>query len=371
MIRTITLISFTLLSTLGFTQDKISFVLKGQIFNTESNTLKMFQNDGKENREVASIPIDKNGFFEQKITLKDKDYYVLSLEDSQSINVIVEGNDTIKVYGDGRNLFYHTNIINSESSTAIMEFLRLSAQYKLKLDSANTYLQANQHKKNEIQQEFQNTYQTFLGQRQHFLNEYSHSPAIIAAITTLNMDQEFEIYEKIVNDLKKSFGQSPTVQRIVKEYESNKAQMIARMPIAPGSVAKEIALPNPAGDTMRLSDYRGKVVLLDFWAAWCGPCRKENPNVVKLYKEYHDKGFEVFSVSLDKTKEAWVQAIEQDGLIWDGHVSDLKFWSSTAAKSYNISSIPFTVLIDREGKVIGTNLRGQELANTLKNLFDQ
>ena len=371
MIRIFTFFTFTLLTTIGFAQDKVKFVLKGQIFNTESDTLKMLQNDGQENHEVATIVLDKKGFFEQSITLEDKDYYILALEDGQSINVIVEGNDTIKVYGDGRNLFYHTNIVNSESSTSIMELLRVNAQYKHQLDSANAYLQANPEKKNEIQQGFQSTYQAYLGQRQSFIAANTKSPALIAAISSINIEQEFEIYELLVENLKNSFGESPTVKRIAKEYEANKAQMVARMPIAPGSVAREIALPNPAGDTMRLSDYKGKVVLLDFWAAWCGPCRKENPNVVKLYKEYKDQGFEVFSVSLDKTKEAWMQAIEQDGLIWDAHVSDLKFWNSSAAKDYKVSSIPFTVLIDREGKVIGTNLRGQELANTLKNLFDQ
>jgi peroxiredoxin len=371
MIRTITLFAFILITTLGFTQDEFSFVLKGQIFTTESDTLKMIQNDGKENREVATILLDEKGFFEQTITLKEQDYYILSLEDNQSINIVVQGSDTIKVYGDGSNLFFHTNIVNSEASTSLMEFLRVSTQYKKELDSANRYLQANPDKKQEVQQGFQSTYKSFIGQRQKFIANNTKSPALIAAISSVNVEQEFAIYETLIEELNGSFAESPTVKRLYTEYEANKAQMIARMPIAPGSEAKEIALPNPAGDTVRLSDYKGKVVLLDFWAAWCGPCRRENPNVVNLYKEYHDQGFEVFSVSLDKTKDKWMQAIEQDGLIWEAHVSDLKFWNSPAAKTYKVSSIPFTVLIDREGKVIGTNLRGEELANTLKDIFDQ
>ncbi|WP_417266318.1 TlpA family protein disulfide reductase [Brumimicrobium sp.] len=371
MIRLITFLTFTLLTSFIFAQEDFSFVLKGQIFNTDSDTLKLLQNNGENNLEIAVVEMDEKGFFEKSITLKDKDYYVLSLEDGQSINIIVEGSDTIKVYGDGSNLFYHTNIINSASSTALLEFLRVSAQYRAKLDSANRYLQANQDKKKEIQQQFQSTYQQFISQRTQFINNNNSSPALVGALSTVNIDQEFEIYEQLVQSLEKGFGESPTVQRIIKEYGVNKAQMLARLPIAPGDMAKEIALPNPEGDTLRLSDYRGKVVLIDFWAAWCGPCRRENPNVVNLYKAYHDQGFEVFSVSLDKTKEKWVQAIEQDELLWEAHVSDLKFWQSSAAKDYKVSSIPFTVLIDREGKVIGTNLRGQELANTLKELFDQ
>ncbi|PKR79824.1 alkyl hydroperoxide reductase [Brumimicrobium salinarum] len=332
--------------------------------------MRLLKNDGQQNSIVSTIQLDEKGFFEKEITVPVKDYYILSLEDNQSVNVIVENSDTIKIYGDGKNLFFHTNIINSPSSTAMLEFLRVSAQYKQALDSANRYLQANQDKKKEIQQQFQTTYQNFLSQRKLFIRNHPNSPALAAAVSSVNIEQEFSTYESIVKSLQENFSESPTVQRLYKEYLSNKAKMEAKMPIAPGEKAKEIALPNPEGDTVRLSDYKGKVVLLDFWAAWCGPCRRENPNVVKLYKQYHDQGFEVFSVSLDRTKDKWVQAIEQDGLIWEAHVSDLKFWQSPAAKAYKVSSIPFTVLIDREGNVIQTNLRGAALENKLKSIFD-
>ncbi len=370
MIRTFALLSFTLLTTIAFSQEKFSFVLKGQIFSTESDTIRLFQNFGAENVEIAAIKLKKDGFFEEKVTVTDKDYYILALEDKQVINIVVEGTDTISVYGDGRNFLYHTNIVGSPSSTALLDFLRINTHYKIQLDSANSYLQANQDKKAEIQKEFQPVYQAFLGQRQRYIKENGDSPALIGVVPSINIEQEFDIYEQVVNQLNASFGQSPTIKRIVSEFEANKQAMIAKMPLAPGAEVKEIILPNPEGDTLRLSDYKGKVVLIDFWAAWCGPCRRENPNVVNLYNQYKDKGFEVFSVSLDKDKEKWLEAIQKDGLIWDGHVSDLKGWSSVAGKAYNVSSIPFTVLIDREGKVIATNLRGEGLANKLQNIFE-
>lgn len=369
MIRTFTLLVFTLLTTIGFSQEKFSFVLKGQVFNSDSDTMRMFQNFGTENVEVAAIELSKEGYFEKKITLTDKDYYILSLEDNQVINVIVEGSDTISVYGDGRNFLYHTNIVGSPSSTALLDFLRINTQYQIQLDSANRYLQANKDKQAQVQKEFQSTYQSFIGQRRLFISENLNSPALIGVIPSINIDQEFELYEQIVEQLNSGFGESPTIKRIVKEFAANKQRMIDNMPLAPGAVAKEISLPNPDGDILNLSDYKGKVVLLDFWAAWCGPCRRENPNVVNLYNEYNHKGFEVFSVSLDKDKEKWLAAIEQDGLVWEGHVSDLKGWSSAAGKDYKVSSIPFTVLIDREGKVIGTNLRGEALAAKLQSIF--
>ena len=134
--------------------------------------------------------------------------------------------------------------------------------------------------------------------------------------------------------------------------------------------APEIAMSDPDGNTRRLSDLRGKVVLIDFWASWCGPCRRENPNVVKLYQKYHDQGFEIFSVSLDKDGNAWRNTIKADGLTWPNHVSDLQYWQSAAGRLYGISAIPATVLVDREGKIIARNLRGADLDRKLKEIFE-
>lgn len=138
--------------------------------------------------------------------------------------------------------------------------------------------------------------------------------------------------------------------------------------LAIGKEAPEIVLPNPAGQTLKLSDLRGKVVMIDFWASWCKPCRAENPNVVRMYNELKGKGFEIFGVSLDQTKDAWVKAIAQDKLTWP-QVSDLKFWQSAAAQTYFIKSIPATVLIDRDGKIIARNLRGKALEDKLREVL--
>jgi thiol-disulfide isomerase/thioredoxin len=136
-----------------------------------------------------------------------------------------------------------------------------------------------------------------------------------------------------------------------------------------GSPAPDIWMDMVNGGDMKLSDLRGKYVLIDFWASWCGPCRKENPNVVRLYKKYKDKGFTVFSVSLDDNAAAWKSAIESDGLEWPYHVSDLKKWNSIVVQLYKFEGIPHTVLIDKKGTIIGKNLRGIDLENKLKELF--
>jgi thiol-disulfide isomerase/thioredoxin len=146
-----------------------------------------------------------------------------------------------------------------------------------------------------------------------------------------------------------------------------------------GEKAKPISMSNPEGETLSLKDLRGQLVLIDFWASWCGPCRRENPTLVRLYKRYNDRrfmrkgeevgqGFTIMSVSLDKNKSAWTRAIRQDGLIWDYHVSDLQGWGNEAAQAYGVNSIPQSFLVDDEGNIIAKRIRGPQLEGYLSRM---
>lgn len=139
-----------------------------------------------------------------------------------------------------------------------------------------------------------------------------------------------------------------------------------------GQMAPEFAQADTSGNMIRLSSFRGKYVLLDFWASWCVPCRAENPTVVKAYQQYKDKGFTVLGVSLDKpdARDRWLKAIADDQLTWT-QVSDLKFWNNEAAKLYGIQAIPQNYLIDPSGKIVASNLRGEALLDQLKALLDK
>ena len=189
----------------------------------------------------------------------------------------------------------------------------------------------------------------------------------LAALMFLDLfpkDQNAALHQEVIKALHEKYPDNPIVA------ERYKVENSPATSTAIGAMAPDLAFENPEGKIMKLSDLKGKVVLLDFWASWCRPCRVENPNVVRVYQQYHDKGFEVFSVSLDRDKASWIKAIKDDGLIWANHVSDLGYWQSKGAKIYGVSSIPATFLIGKDGRIIAKNLRGAALENALKELFE-
>lgn len=221
----------------------------------------------------------------------------------------------------------------------------------------------------------QNYFQYFLPQD---LNAWKAASEKLLAACPAGSDNKQVIYAAIIplyfqNDLEYAKG---LCNRFISEYPNSSVakQLKTQLPKGAagiGEAVPDITLADVNGRLLSLSSLRGKVVLIDFWASWCGPCRGENPNVVAAYNLYKDKGFTVFSVSLDSNKDQWLAAIAKDGLVWPNHVSDLKGWQSDAAKLYGVKGIPATFLIDQEGKLIATNLRGEELKAKLTELLNK
>ena len=171
---------------------------------------------------------------------------------------------------------------------------------------------------------------------------------------------DFKAASKSLNDYMPGSKYATDYATMINTLQSQLAQQqagAAGEAIQVGTTAPDISLPGPDGKVRSLSSLKGKIVLLDFWASWCGPCRRANPHVVEVYKKYKGKGFDVFSVSLDKQdgKQKWIDAIAKDGLEWDSHVSDLQFWNSAPAGVYGVRSIPKTFLIGRDGKIVAIN----------------
>lgn len=347
---------------------QINVKVSGMIFNAKAKTVSIAKLKGNSVKNHITAKLDDDGNFTLQGTVPKMDYYVLRIG-TEDIHLILRENSDIKVYGDGANLKNFVNILDSDESSNMHQFYQLLEAWKVSSDSATALIKSDSARAEQVNRDMSYMYQRFQGNTKSFIARNANSPALYPAMQVIDAKADFPTYEAVANQLFRVFDQSDEIQQLHKEYDAIKAQMYANDKLAPGKPAPDFEEMMPDSTMMKLSDLQGKVVLLDFWASWCGPCRRENPNVVSLYEKYKDKGFTVMSVSLDKDRGPWLQAIEKDHLSWPYHVSDLKYWSSKAAKLYGVSGIPFTVLIDRNGKIIGTKLRGEELAKELERLL--
>ncbi len=213
------------------------------------------------------------------------------------------------------------------------------------------------------------------------LNEYlaafidkADSPAeSIFALGMGSRSFQSDEFGKLLNTVVKRFPEHKPLAQLKATYDMQQAQMNLRRQASSswtGKQAPDLELPSPDGKTISIASFRGKYLLVDFWASWCGPCRMENPNVVNAYNRFKDKNFTILGVSLDRNgeKDKWLKAIHDDQLTWQ-HVSDLQYWNSKAVQTFRFESIPYNVLIDPQGKIIAESLRGAELENKLSEVL--
>lgn len=363
----------TVITTVG-----IPVVVTGQIFKASSNVfaLSSFQGNGQYiDYAVDTVSSDAQGKFTLTANVPTGDFYVLR-NGNNHVNLIITKPGEIKIFGDGRDYLRNMNIIGNDDSQALLEFMRANADFRDFSDSLQTEFQKYPSRQNEMQQVYQFRSTQFEGERIRFIQDHPNSGALIGPMQSIDPASDFKNYKTLAEQVIAAVPNGKMAEGLRANMILMEQQMASQALsdsgsgfLAPGTEAPDLVGPSPDGKEYRLSDLRGNVVLLDFWASWCGPCRKENPNVVKEYTKYKEAGFTVFSVSLDKGKEAWLAAIEKDGLIWPYHISDLLHWQSEISKIYQVRGIPFTVLIDAEGKIIGTNIRGAQLGIELQKIY--
>jgi peroxiredoxin len=341
------------------------FVVKGKIRNLTGNQITLQELTTKGLVFIDSAAVGNDGSFEFNGNVGQKTFCVIQANNSAIVLVVDSVTDMVLNIDAGKPEDF--TVTGSNDTEKLKKLLQLNNAYMLGVQALETKYAAynNNVPPMNIQEQIRKEYDSIMTARtvalQAHVLELENTLVPYFATNYLMPQSDFIFLKQVDAKYFAQFAGSKYAQDLHKRIEVLNKTAI-------GSVAPDIVLADPFGKTVSLSSLRGKTVLVDFWASWCGPCRRESPNLVKAYNKYKTRGFEIFSVSLDDNRDAWQRAINDDKLLWT-HVSDLQKWNSSVVNQYNIESIPFTVLIDAEGKIIAKNLRGDALDARLAELL--
>jgi peroxiredoxin len=344
-----------------------TFTINAEIIGVEDATpiyLKMVK-DGK-----LTPPLDTANIQSAKVSFTGEldvpEMVYLQIGDTRKmINLFGEnGSISVIVHVDSLDKARVTGSDSHDDLMAFKKFLEPIDEKSIKLNEEYQAASANNdtERMNELREMYEQIRVEQIAMIKKFIidnNESFVSPFLIKGY--LYYDMEYPALDSLLSKLSPSIYSSNDYIALVDRVNTLRSVSI-------GMPAVDFALNDTTGNPISISSFQGKILLIDFWASWCGPCRRENPNVVQLYNDYKDKGFEIIGVSFDESRAKWIDAIHQDQLEWP-HVSDLKGWSSAAGKLYAVNAIPATVLLDREGKIIAKGLRGDALRKKLEEIY--
>jgi peroxiredoxin len=338
-----------------------AYTIEGKLNNATPGQIYLFELGEQQFIARDTADISQDGTFSFQGAVKEPTLYRLGLDQQNGLMLVLD-NKPIKIEADASNLDGTAKIEGSEDSKLFQQLNKLVNESRQKeMALSEQFNRAMTEGKTEEAEGYRQQYLGLQKEIKSFIAK--HPQSIVSAFGTLslvNPQLDFAFADSMLTLYTQHLPESKYTKTLSDRLSSMRTTAI-------GSVAPDFTLPTPEGGSMALSELRGKYVLIDFWASWCAPCRKENPNVVRMYNQYKDKGFEIFGVSLDQSRDKWLKAIADDKLTWP-QVSDLKGWESSAAQLYQVDAIPQTILLDKEGKIIAKGLRGEELEAKIASL---
>ncbi|MGB1040071.1 MAG: TlpA family protein disulfide reductase [Flavobacteriales bacterium] len=297
--------------------------------------------------------------------------YIKPLESDFPFVVHINSEESVKAKTKLPDLHQNLSILGSPESKSANEFLYKMEGYKTAVKKAEEKLYKDetadgQYYYDSIIQSVTADSKDYLKDR---ISKESNTSILLLASSFIDYEQDYKELLVLESKLKDNYSHSESYKKIKKsifKYEMSQKR-VNRI----GEESPVLILPGVNGEDVSTDVHSGNYILIDFWASWCKPCRAEHPRLTRLYSEYHDSGLEIYSISLDRDKAKWIKAIKKDQLNWPDHVSNLSMFNSPAVKIFNVNSLPSNVLVDREGKVVAFNLKGQRLENKLKQIFDE